>query len=125
MDRFDRIAAFREEVTSQKFPDALPNLIFPGDPDVGFGRLPRSTVRSDGNHWAPRVGVAFSPTSDSRWSRWLLGESGRSVIRASYGLFYDFGAFAGSSASALFQATYPPWTTDNRSLARCSRRGRN
>ncbi len=113
-DRFDRIAAFREHVTTQKFPNTLPNLIFPGDSDPLGGVLPRSTVRTDGRNWAPRVGLAFSPAWDNRLSRWILGESGRSVFRASYGVFYDFGTFAGSSATALFSATYPPWSTDNR-----------
>ncbi len=114
VDRLDRIAAFRTEVVSQRFKETLPNLIFPGDPDGEFGVLPRSTVSTDGRNLAPRVGLSYSPTSESRLSRWILGESGRSVIRASYGLFYDFGTFAGSSASALFRATYPPWSVDNR-----------
>jgi hypothetical protein len=113
-DRLDRIAAFRETVASQKFANTLPNLIFPGDPDGDLGPLPRSTVRTNGRNLAPRVGFAYSPTFESRWSRWLLGESGRSVFRAAFGTFYDFGAFGGSSASALFQATYPPYSVDNR-----------
>jgi len=113
-DRFDRIAAFRQSVTTQRFPESLPNLIFAGDPDGEFGPLPRSTIRSDGRNVAPRLGLSFSPASDNRLSRWLFGESGRSVFRASYGVFYDFGAFAGSSAAALFQATFPPFSTDDR-----------
>lgn len=124
IDRFDRIAAFREDVTTQKFPNTLPNLIFPGDPDPEGGVLPRSTIGTDGRNWAPRVGLAFSPGWDNRLSRWILGESGRSVFRASYGVFYDFGTFAGSSATALFRATYPPWTTDNRfEFGRLGRKG--
>jgi hypothetical protein len=124
VDRFDRIAAFRERTNSQKFPNTLPNLIFPGDPDPLGGTLPRATVGADGRNWAPRVGLAFNPTWDNRLSRWILGESGRSVIRASYGMFYDFGTFAGSSATALFRATYPPWSTDNRfDFSRLATRG--
>ena len=114
VDRLDRIAAFREDVESQRFADTLPNLIFPGDPDGDFGPLPRSTIRTDGRHLSPRLGVTFSPTWENRWWRWMLGESGRSVFRASYGVFNDFGTFAGSSAAALLQATYPPYSTDNR-----------
>ena len=114
VDRFNRIAAFRDKVESQAFPNTLPNLIFPGDPDGDRGPLPRSTIESDGKHFAPRVGLSYSPSSDNRLSRWIFGESGRSVFRASYGVFYDFGTFAGSSAAALFQATYPPFSTDNR-----------
>ncbi|MCY4586875.1 MAG: carboxypeptidase regulatory-like domain-containing protein [Bryobacterales bacterium] len=114
VDRLNRVAAFREEVESQRFPDTLSNLIFPGDPDGDLGPLPRSTVETDGKHFVPRVGLSYSPVSDNRVSRWIFGESGRSVFRASYGVFYDFGTFAGSSAAALFQATYPPFSTDNR-----------
>ena len=122
VERLDRLAAFRRNVESQAFEDTLPNLIFPGDPDGDLGVLPRATIRTDGKHFAPRVGLAYSPTSENKLSRWIFGESGRSVFRASYGVFHDFGTFAGSSAAALFQATYPPFSTDTRfnfaSLAR-------
>ncbi len=124
VERLDRIAAFRRNVETQAFEDTLPNLIFPGDPDGDFGPLPRSTVRTDGRHFVPRVGLAYSPTGESKAARLLLGESGRSVFRASYGVFHDFGAFAGSSAAALFQATFPPFSTDTRyDFARLQRQG--
>ena len=114
VDTQDRIAAFRFQTQSERFPTTLPNLLFPGGQDGDFGPLPRSTVQNQGRNVGPRLGVAYSPTADGRWLRWLLGDAGRSVIRASYGVFYDFGAFAGSSAAALFQATYPPFSADNR-----------
>ncbi len=124
VERLDRIAAFRRNVDTQAFEDTLPNLIFPGDPDGDFGPLPRSTVRSDGRHFVPRVGLAYSPTATSKAARLILGESGRSVFRASYGVFYDFGAFAGSSAATLFQATFPPFSTNTRfNFARLQRQG--
>lgn len=116
VDTQDRIAAFRFQAQSERFPNALPNLIFPGDQDGEMGVLPRSTVDNPSNNWGPRLGFAYSPTADRGWARWLLGDAGRSVIRASYGAFYDFGAFAGSSAAALFQATYPPFSADDRFL---------
>jgi hypothetical protein len=112
-DRFDRIGAFREGQRSERFPSDQIGLIFPGDRDGDRGVLPRATVDYPGVNIGPRVGVAYSSGSDKRVARWLLGESGRSVIRASYGLFYDFGAFAGSSAAALFQANYPPFSAEN------------
>ena len=116
VDTQDRIAAYRPGTQSQRFPETLPNLIFPGDRDGELGPLPRSTVENQGRNWGPRLGAAYSPSADSRWARWLLGDAGRSVLRGSYGVFYDFGAFAGSSAAALFQATYPPFSADNRFL---------
>ena len=114
VDSQDRIAGFRSGAQSSRFPEALPGLIFPGDPDGELGVLPRSTVSSSGRNIAPRIGVSFSPVADGPLARILLGEPGRAVFRGSYGVFYDFGAFAGSSAAALFQATYPPFSVDNR-----------
>ena len=116
VDSQDRLAGFRFDFQSERFPStqSLPNLIYPGDIDGERGPLPRSTIYREGNHVAPRVGVAFSPPWDHPVSRWIFGPPERSVIRASYGLFYDFGAFAGSSAAALFQSTYPPFSSDNR-----------
>jgi hypothetical protein len=38
-------------------------------------------VRTDANNFAPRVGVAYSPD--------FLGRDRRTVVRASYGIFYD------------------------------------
>ena len=114
IERLNRIAAFRRDVKTQAFDETLPNLIFPGDPDGEFGPLPRSTVRTKGRHLVPRLGLVYSPTGESKPARWILGESGRSVFRVSYGVFYDFGAFAGSSAATLFQATFPPFSTNTR-----------
>jgi len=116
VDSQDRLAAFRRGAQTERFPSnrSLANVIYPGDIDGERGPLPRSTTYREGNQLAPRIGVAFSPPWDSRIARWIFGPPERSVIRASYGLFYDFGAFAGSSAAALFQATYPPFSSDNR-----------
>ena len=114
VDTLDRIGAFREGQVSERFPTEQVGLIFPGDPDGDRGPLPRATVDNPGVNIGPRIGVAYSSGSDNRAARWLLGESGRSVIRASYGLFFDFGAFAGSNAASLFQANYPPFSADNR-----------
>ncbi len=113
-DRWDRLMTFREGTQSVRFPESLPNLLFPGDTDPDGSVVPRSTIRSRGRNFSPRIGLAYSPSWDSRISRWVLGESGRSVFRAAYGVFFDHGTFAGSSAAALFQATYPPFSVDNR-----------
>lgn len=113
-DKWDRLMTFREGTQSLRFPESLPNLLFPGDTDPDGNVVPRSTILSAGKNFSPRIGVAYSPSWDSRISRWVLGESGRSVFRAAYGVFFDHGTFAGSSAAALFQATYPPFSVDNR-----------
>ena len=113
-DRWDRLMTFREGTQSERFDDSLPNLLFPGDIDPEGGVIPRSTLVTGGRNLSPRVGVAFSPPWDGALARRVFGASGRSVFRAAYGVFFDHGAFAGSSAAALFQATYPPFSVDNR-----------
>lgn len=117
-DAQDRLMTFREGTQSLRYPESLPNLLFPGDADPNGGIVPRSTIVTKGRNFSPRIGIAFSPAWDARPARWLLGESGRSVFRAAYGAFYDHGTFAGSSAAALFRATYPPFSTDNRFVLR-------
>ena len=50
---------------------------------VGTGGVPRAGYASDRNNWAPRIGVAWTP-----------GRSGRTIVRAGYGLFYNQSALA-------------------------------
>ncbi len=38
---------------------------------------------------APRFSIAWSPSSDLSWVRWLTGGPGRTSIRAGFGVFYD------------------------------------
>ena len=38
---------------------------------------------------APRFSLAWSPSSDQGWLRWLTGGPGRTSIRAGWGMFYD------------------------------------
>ena len=52
---------------------------------VGTAGIPRSGYTADRNNWAPRVGAA-----------WTIGSSGKTVVRAGYGLYYDQSALAPS-----------------------------
>lgn len=63
-------------------PQALPGLLFPGDPGVT-----RGTVSLRKHHIAPRVGVAYDPFGD-----------GKTSIRAAAGIFY--GSVAGNEWNA-------------------------
>lgn len=38
---------------------------------------------------APRLALAYSPSSTSGWRKWLFGGPGKSSIRAGWGMFYD------------------------------------
>ncbi len=43
----------------------------------------------DNNNFAPRIGLVWSPESDSGWMRWLTGGPRKTSIRLSYGVFYE------------------------------------
>ncbi len=54
---------------------------------VGANGVPRSGVEADTNNFAPRLGIA-----------WTLGDEGRTVVRAGYGVYYDQSALAPGEA---------------------------
>jgi hypothetical protein len=66
-------AAFIAGTQSTVFENAPPGLFFPGDPGI-----PRGYINSKLSAFEPRVGVVWDPTG-----------SGRQVIRAGYGVFFD------------------------------------
>lgn len=68
---------------SRVFPGAPTGWVFPGDPNV-----PSTLAPTHYNNFAPRVGLAYSPSRDRGPLHWLLGGSGQSSIRAGYGIFY-------------------------------------
>jgi hypothetical protein len=81
---------FRSRQKSTVYPNAPAGLIFPGDPGFPKG----SPVHKNWLLFAPRLGLAWDVQGD-----------GRTSVRISYGLAYDFsGALSlGGSSSA------PPW----------------
>jgi hypothetical protein len=64
---------FVPNVQSKVHPDAPPGLLYPGDPGVGPGLIPREY-----RAFAPRAGFAWDPTGNGQWA-----------VRAAYGIFYD------------------------------------
>ena len=68
---------------SRVFPGAPTGWVFPGDPHV-----PSTLAPTHYNDFAPRIGLAYSPSVDAGPLHRLLGSSGQSSIRAGYGLFY-------------------------------------
>jgi hypothetical protein len=58
---------------SDKFANAPPGMVFPGDPGA-----PHGVNYPDRNDWAPRVGFAWDPRSNGKMS-----------LRGAFGVFYD------------------------------------
>ena len=90
-------------------------LVVPGDKGV-----PPGMTQTYYNAWAPRFGIAWSPSASSGWLHKLTGNPGDFVVRAGWGMFYNpieqlvleqFGAeppFGGSNtiASPLFNTPF-------------------
>jgi hypothetical protein len=72
------MAAFTAGLRSQKFVNAPPGILFPGDTLPGFGTIPDAGTSARWRLFDPRLGFAWDPTGSGRWS-----------LRLSYGLFHD------------------------------------
>ena len=83
------------------------------DPQNGIGiagttsRFGRRITPSDKNNFSPRLGLAWSPTYESGFGKFLFGEPNKSVVRAGYGFYYDQ-ALVGIFEQAAF--TSPPFS---------------
>lgn len=55
-------------------------------------------------NWAPRLGLAYSPTASSGISKWLFGGPGKTSIRAGAGMYYDL---VGQPLAQTFSSTTP------------------
>jgi len=69
----DKIATFRQGQQSTVFSDAPVGFVFAGDKGIS-----RSSYNRDLNNFAPRIGIAWAPGSNGKWS-----------VRAGYGVFFD------------------------------------
>jgi hypothetical protein len=88
----DAINAFHPGQQSTRFPAAPTGLVYPGDEGV-----PRGTYETDKNNVAPRFGLAWDPTG-----------TGRSSLRAAWGIFYD--VLAGQGDFFQNGVLAPPFT---------------
>ena len=61
---------------------------------VGTAGMPRGGYEPDRNNWAPRIGLAWTP-----------GQSGHTVLRGGYGIYYNQGALA-TGEGLYFNAPY-------------------
>jgi hypothetical protein len=79
----DKIATFVYGQQSRAFPGAPLGLVYPGDPGI-----PRSLAPTGYHNFAPRIGLAYSPSASGGIIGKITGGPGKSSIRAGYGLFY-------------------------------------
>jgi TonB dependent receptor-like, beta-barrel len=88
----NRLAGFRPGVKSQVQPDAPVGLVYPGDPGV-----PDALVPTYKKGFSPRIGLSWDPTG-----------SGRSSIRAAYGVIFESLA-AGQGGILQAPISAPPY----------------
>jgi hypothetical protein len=69
---------------SQAFPGAPEGLVVPGDPGI-----PRTLGPTKYTNFAPRIGFAYAPAVSDGFLGKLIGGSGKTSIRAGYGIFYS------------------------------------
>jgi hypothetical protein len=69
---------------SLSFPTAPLGLVVPGDPGI-----PRTLGPTKYTNFAPRVGFAYAPDVSDGFLGKILGGSGKTSIRAGYGIFYS------------------------------------
>jgi hypothetical protein len=108
---------------SQVFPGAPTGWVFPGDPNV-----PSTLAPTHYNNFAPRLGLAYSPSADTGILHRLFGGSGHTSVRAGYGIFYTaiedltdalevgdppYGLFYTSPSPSLFATPFVDRATGN------------
>ena len=72
------------------FPGSPRGWVFPGDPGI-----PSTLAPTRYNNFGPRIGLAYSPKTESGFLRKLTGGSGQTSIRAGFGVFFT--AFEGAT----------------------------
>ncbi len=104
-EKYNQIATFIPGQQSVVFPGAPAGILYPTDPGVSRTLAPPGSL-----DFAPRIGMAYSPSSsgDGLLSK-ILGDPGKTGIRASYGMFYtaiEALTIGVMSANAPYGTTY-------------------
>jgi len=104
-EKYNQIATFEPGEQSIVFPGAPAGILYPTDPGV-----PRTLAPPGNRDFAPRIGLAYSPSvsGDGLLAK-ILGDAGKTSIRASFGMFYtaiEALTIGVSSANAPYGITY-------------------
>jgi len=94
-EKYNNIQTYVAGAQSTLYPNAIPGLLVAGDPGI-----PSTLAPTRYKSFAPRVGVAWSPEGHSGFLKKLLGDGGKTSVRASYGIFYT--AFPGLTAGIMY-----------------------
>jgi hypothetical protein len=91
-EKYNQLQTWVPGAESTLYPGALPGLLVAGDPGI-----PKTIASTGYRNFAPRIGMAYTPRFEQGFWKAIFGGSGKSSIRASYGIFYtEFpGLFAG------------------------------
>jgi hypothetical protein len=83
-DQQNRLYSFEFGTQSKVYPDAPEGYVFPGDPGISKGLSP---VRW--NKFAPRMGLAYSPSVSEGFLGKVFGGPGKTSIRAGAGIYFN------------------------------------
>jgi len=81
-EKYSQIPTFIPGEQSQVYPKAPASIVYPTDPGVP------STFAPQRNRFAPRLGLAYSPSASKGVLGKIVGGPGKTSIRAGYGIFY-------------------------------------
>jgi hypothetical protein len=112
-EKHNEIETLKLGEQSVVFPNSPTGWVFPGDPGI-----PKTIAPIRYNNFAPRLGLAYSPSFDSGFLRKLVGASGATSIRVGYGMFfsafeggYDFSVIGDAPYGAFYSANDTSFAT--------------
>jgi hypothetical protein len=82
-EKYNQIPTFNLGQQSQVYPTAPTSLVYPTDVGVPPTLVPQK------NRFAPRLGLAYSPSASAGLLGKIIGGPGKTSIRAGYGIFYS------------------------------------
>jgi Carboxypeptidase regulatory-like domain len=82
-EKYNQIPTFSLGQQSKVYPTAPTGLVYPTDPGIPPTLVPQK------NRFAPRIGLAYSPSAKTGLLSKVFGGPGKTSIRAGYGIFYS------------------------------------
>lgn len=99
-EKYNSVQTYIARKSSVLYPGGPAGMVVPGDPGI-----PSTLAPAGYKNFAPRIGLAYTPKLDVPVLRTILGATGQSSIRASYGVFYT--AFPGLNTGIMYAV--PPF----------------